>query len=213
MSRFAWFSGAVFSALLLAVGCGDTTAPEGDAQFQILLTDAPADYIKSADVCISRAYLVPGEESDDPEEEGAPLDLPLSSNPSCFDLLTLRDGLTAELTEPFAVESGTFNQLRLVVESAVVELIGEGAEQLQFKDGTSVKELFVPSGMQSGIKVHLAGGPITPVEGSLTVLTVDFDVNDNFVLQGNPETPAGIHGILFKPVLKEKQRSQEVAEG
>jgi hypothetical protein len=31
---------------------------------------------------------------------------------------------------------------------------------------------------------------------------VDFDVSQNFVIQGNPETPAGIHGILFTPVLR-----------
>ena len=67
--------------------------------------------------------------------------------------------------------------------------------------------------MESGIKVQLLVGPIAPVGDSLTVVTVDFDVNDNFVMQGNPETPAGIHGILFTPVLKEKRRSQEGTKG
>jgi hypothetical protein len=42
---------------------------------------------------------------------------------------------------------------------------------------------------------------------------VDFDVDDNFVLQGNPETPAGIHGVLFTPVLKEKVRTEEETGG
>jgi hypothetical protein len=63
----------------------------------------------------------------------------------------------------------------------------------------------VPSGSQSGIKVDL-GSAIVADDGETTVIVVDFDVDQNFVIQGNPETPAGIMGILFTPVLKEKSR-------
>ena len=35
-----------------------------------------------------------------------------------------------------------------------------------------------------------------------TILVVDFDVSQNFVVQGNPNTPAGINGILFTPSLR-----------
>jgi hypothetical protein len=41
------------------------------------------------------------------------------------------------------------------------------------------------------------------------VVLVDFDVDQNFVIQGNPETPAGINGILFTPVLRELSRSRQ----
>jgi (2Fe-2S) ferredoxin len=34
------------------------------------------------------------------------------------------------------------------------------------------------------------------------MLVVDFDVSESFVIQGNPQTPAGIHGMLFKPTLR-----------
>ena len=40
------------------------------------------------------------------------------------------------------------------------------------------------------------------ISGGETVLVVDFDVNQSFVIQGNPNTPAGINGVLFKPTLR-----------
>jgi hypothetical protein len=61
----------------------------------------------------------------------------------------------------------------------------------------------VPSGAQSGIIVDLSGAIEVEV-GVLTVLVVDFDVDESFVIQGNPETPAGIMGILLTPALREK---------
>jgi len=66
------------------------------------------------------------------------------------------------------------------------------------------KALKVPSGMQSGIKV-LLGEPVTADAGELTIVTVDFDVDDNFVLQGPADAP---HGVIFTPVLKEKGRTE-----
>src|SRR5690606_121531 len=31
---------------------------------------------------------------------------------------------------------------------------------------------------------------------------LDFDVSKSFVIQGNPETPAGINGMILKPTLR-----------
>jgi hypothetical protein len=33
-------------------------------------------------------------------------------------------------------------------------------------------------------------------------LVVDFDVSRSFVLQGNPETPAGVRGVIFTPTIR-----------
>ena len=35
-----------------------------------------------------------------------------------------------------------------------------------------------------------------------TIFVVDFDVEQNFVIQGDPDTPAGIQGVLFTPNLR-----------
>jgi hypothetical protein len=52
--------------------------------------------------------------------------------------------------------------------------------------------------------------PITMEAGQLVVVLVDFDVDQNFVIQANPETAAGIQGMLFTPFLREMRR--EVSE-
>jgi hypothetical protein len=202
MPRWIWL--AALSPVLLLVACQDSTGPEGMGQLQVLITDAPADYIETAEVWISRVYLQGGaEEEVEEEESGGRVDLFNDpDNPRYYDLLTLQDGVTANLTPPADLEVGTYGQLRLVVDHALVTL----ADGYEFRDGGTEKDLFVPSGMQSGIKV-LLDGPIQIDNQELTIVTVDFDVNENFVIQGNPETPAGIHGILFTPVLREKNRS------
>ncbi|NIQ53453.1 MAG: hypothetical protein GWN85_08240 [Gemmatimonadetes bacterium] len=80
-----------------------------------------------------------------------------------------------------------------------------------FRDGSTSMDLKVPSGAQSGIKLNLwpaettegmdedAGVMIIPGE---TVLVLDFDVNQSFRIQGNPETPAGIKSMLFTPHIR-----------
>jgi hypothetical protein len=206
-----WIRFTTFASALLFLACQDATGPEGIGQLQVLITDAPADYIKTAEVWISRVYLQGGAEEETTEEKegGGRVDLFNDpDNPRYYDLLTLQDGVTANLTPPADLEAGTYSQLRLVVDHALVTL----ADGYEFRDGGTERDLFVPSGMQSGIKV-LLDGPIQIADQELTIVTVDFDVNENFVIQGNPDTPAGIHGILFTPVLREKNRSEEDLEG
>jgi hypothetical protein len=214
MKAFRWIPVLALLGLLMPMGCDDTLGPgDGPAQIRILLTDAPADYLASADVCLSRVYLVPGEDNEDDEGNGdgnGPNWVDLFNNPEaplCYNLLDLRNGITADLTDAVAVEPGEYGQLRLVVSSAEVTL----ADPYEFNNGDVTRPLFIPSGMQTGIKV-LLNETIEAEGGTLTTLIVDFDVNENFVIQGNPNTPAGIHGILFTPVLKEKGRSQGAAE-
>lgn len=59
----------------------------------------------------------------------------------------------------------------------------------------------VPSGAQSGLKIFI--NPSIEVVGGLTAeLLLDFDVSRSFVPQGNMDTPAGIKGFNFTPVIK-----------
>jgi hypothetical protein len=59
----------------------------------------------------------------------------------------------------------------------------------------------VPSGQQTGIKVFV-DPPLHVATGLTTDVTLDFDVANSFVLKGNMDTPAGIKGFNFKPVIK-----------
>ncbi|MEQ9397658.1 MAG: DUF4382 domain-containing protein [Longimicrobiales bacterium] len=200
------------ATLLTAVGtaCADSdpAGPSGTARIQILLTDAPSDMLDSAHVWISRVYLVggggdPDTAATDTVTTGGKIDL--FHNPSAplvFDLLTLRDGVTADVTGEVPVEATTYRGLRFVVDSARVTL----SEGFSFEDGSRVGSMKVPSGAQSGIKVKL-DDVLDPDTDERLILTVDLDVDENFVIQMNNQTGT-VRRILFTPVLKEKERTE-----
>ena len=224
-------------ALLALVGCDSAgTAPRADALVQVTVTDAPSDYIESAEVWISRVYLIGApetagvqavpvfrEDADsaqagdtlhaEDDEEGDSLsdagggpqvlfDDP--DHPFHVDLLVLRDGLVAELTGAMPVAPGAYHQLRIVVDSAWVTL----KDPYTFRDGSSKARLKIPGGHSAGVKVTLQS-PVVAQEGDQTTILLDFAVDDNFRIQGNPDSPAGIKGVLFTPVIKERGRKHE----
>jgi len=166
---------------LVALAC-DSSGP-AMSHVRLLLTDAPGPDVQSAVVYVSRAYLVPG-------DDGNPVDL--STTPQQHDLLQLQNGVTALLGSA-TIPAGDYSQLRLVVDSARLTLV-DGAT---FDDGSITRAMRVPSGAESGIKVSFPGQLHLPA-GSAT-LTVDISVADNFVFQGPPSGPYGVH---FTPHLK-----------
>lgn len=177
-------------------GCDDGTGPQGDASVRVLLTDAPIVYVASAWVDIGAVELIPA-------NGDGPIVLTEDGTDDFVDLLDLQGAVTHTLADA-DVGAGDYTQIRLIVEAARVEL----AEGYEFNDGSTEKDLFIPSGAQTGIKLNLSyadgdeeGGPVTITAGE-TVLVVDFDVSKSFVIQGNPETPAGINGMIFKPTLR-----------
>ena len=186
--------------VLGTAACSDGSTGVELSSVRVLLTDAPSDFIASAEVWISRVYLQGG---DDEGTEGGRVDLFNGpENPQHYDLLTLQDGVTADLTGAVDVDVGLYGSLRLVVDRALVTLV----EGVSFEDETNSATLFVPSGSSSGIKVLLTGD-LEAVEGETTTLTVDFDVDQNFVIQGSAG-PGGIRSIMFTPVLRELTRAQ-----
>ena len=178
----------------------DTTGLRTSNVQVLLLTDARSDMIASAGVWISHVYLQ-GKVGEPGEDGGGRVDLFNDpGSPHHYDLLELRDGLTADLTGFVEIEAGLYQGLRLVLDSARVTLV----EGLSFLDGTDTATLMVPSGSQSGIKVML-NDDIDAGEGQSTTLTVNFDVDRNFVFQGG-QGQSAIRGVLFTPVLSELHR-------
>jgi hypothetical protein len=198
----------LLTVLVAAGACeGDSLGPQ-TSRVQVLLTDAPHEQLDSAIVWISHIYLQggggtePDTAASDTTSSGGRVDL--YNNPGTplhFDLLTLRDGVTADLTGLVEVDVGLYQSLRFVVDSARVTLV----EGLMFEDSTQTGVLKVPSGSTSGIKVKL-NDILDAGDGDTTTVTVDFDVDDNFKIQQNPQTGL-VKMILFTPVLKEKGRS------
>jgi hypothetical protein len=182
----------IVAAAFVTGACDSPTSNSGSARLTVLLTDAPHEYLESAHVTIGRVDILP---MDGPA-------LTISNGGSVYDLLLLQNGATAELGSAL-IEPGTYRELRLVVESATLTL----KDGYTFTDGSTTQTLHVPSGAKSGIKIKLAGVDGTWGDGfeivpGEMVLVVDFDVSQNFVMQGNADTPAGIKSFLFTPVLR-----------
>ena len=168
---------AILALATVAAAC-DPTGPQM-GQVDVRLTDAPAN-VASATVWVSKTYLV-----------GEPGQFTITTTPAQYDLLALQNGVTALLGSAL-IPVGDYEQLRLVVDSARITL----AAGFTFSDGTTMKTMNVPSGMEWGIKVNFAG-PVHVDPGHTTV-TVDFDVSQSFVFMGGGANPSG---VLFTPVL------------
>lgn len=182
MRRVAMWLGLLAGGGALACS-SDGSGPSTRGTVTVRLTDAPADDFQSATVFVSGVTLVGGGTSASGEV--------ISEAKASFDLLALQNGVTATLGSA-SVPTGTYTQIRLVVDSARVVL----AAGRTFADGSSSAVLRVPSGQETGIKVTF-GPPVAVAEGE-TVLVVDFDVSRSFVFQGPRTSP---NGVLFKPVL------------
>lgn len=204
----------VGAGLLFAVGCdssgsmsdGTETEPvEGD--FTLRLTDAPAD-LDSAVVTIDRVDLVSedaddsddGEDGDDDgndedddgddgdddngdddgeEEDGITT---LTDSTRQIDLLQLQDGTTALLADGVTVPEGEYAQLRFVLTDDVYVIVNGERESLMVPSNT--------------IRIVLPDVEVQN-DGDQLDVTLDFDVEDSFVEQGNGS-------YLFKPKIKVK---------
>ena len=202
---------AIFLAALTFSFCTDSDDPGLNAdsgRLTVRLTDAPFPYelVDEANVTIFKvdARLA---ETDDPgdsqtgeadespaEEMAGPAYITLMEEEVQVNLLTLVNGVTRELAA-LDVPAGTYDLIRVYVKGVNVVLT----------DGTQY-DLKVPSGAETGIKVFIRPGLV--VTGGLSSdLLLDFDVSRSFVAKGNPETPAGINGFNFKPVVKASNMS------
>ena len=164
-------------ALPFGLAACDANNESGSATVRVLLTDGPIDEADSANVTIERVELI-----------GDGGTVVLLDSLMDFNLLDLRDGVTAELADSLIIGAAEYSQLRFIV--------SDDAE-LVMNDGT-VYDLRVPSGPQTGIKLNLP--PIEVDEENETVeVTVDFDVEESFVVIGPENDP---NRFQFKPVLK-----------
>lgn len=161
------------AALFLLPACSSSLDTDGGT-LRILLTDAPADEFKAANVTITRIELV----ADDSTR------ILLTEGPQDFNLLTLRNGVTVEIAEK-DLPAAEYVQVRVYV-AADAEVV--------FLDDTR-ETLKVPSGSIKFIRL-----PTLDMNDETDTATIllDFDVNDSFVKAGNSGK------YIFKPVVKVK---------
>jgi hypothetical protein len=178
----------LFAATLILIftGCSKTT-DSGNGRLVIKVTDAPfpLSYVESATVTIIKVEI---RKAGDCIGDGNPF-LVVWEGTKTFNLLELRNGLVEDLLN-LEIPQGEYNLIRLYVNEA----------GLKIKDGENFN-VKVPSGQQTGIKIFIKPGLV--VEGGLTSeLLMDFDLSRSFVMRGNMDSPAGIKGFIFKPVIR-----------
>jgi len=190
MKKTHVFTGAILGLFILfSTGCQDVKNNELGT-LVVKLTDAPfpIDMIDAATVYISKVEIRKKSEG---EEEGYPYITLLSlEEPKEFNLLDLQNGVTTDLLE-LQIDPGSYDLIRLYVDEAGIAVKGYDKPF----------EMKVPSGSQTGIKIFI--DPAVNVVGGLsTELLLDFSVEKSFLLQGNMDSPAGIKGFHFKPVIR-----------
>lgn len=150
---------------------------------RVLATDAPFNYstVTAANITVSEINVL--------SADGAQK-LVIMDSKKTLNLIDLKNGLVSTLAE-LNIPSGDYSELRLVIESASVEL----------NDGR-IFHLTVPSGAQSGLKVKLSPAIVVSERLSSDVL-LDFDLSRSFVPQGSENGSGdGITGFHFKPVIR-----------
>lgn len=184
---------ALVAMLPLALGACDGGTTGGDSStISLKLTDAPAGDLEKAWVQIEEIEL-----------QGTDSGFMLMDQPTDLVELTSLAGTTEDLVSDVAISSGTYSQLRIVIERAAVQTtdgqvfsVGDAADSLGL---TRTGSLRCPSCPQTGIKVNLPGGGIT-LDGDQKIVLLDFDVSESFGRQ------AGFSGQwVMHPVIHTSQ--------
>ena len=176
----------IASIMLVFTGCESTSEPSDTGTLLVKVTDDPfpTNFVESADVIISKIELRIKDDL-----EGNPF-IVVAEGEFKFDLLELRNGVTAALPE-IDIPVGAYDLVRLYIKSATIVLAG----------GLGEFNLKVPSGAETGIKIFIQ--PELQIQGGLTAeLLLDFDLSNSFIAQGNKDTPAGINGFIFTPAIR-----------
>lgn len=180
-------SALALGALIFLSSCEDqnNNYNNGPGSIIVKITDAPfpIEMVEEANVTITRVEL-----RSENDSSGYPF-ITLFEGSRKFNLMELRNGISEELVN-MEVPAGEYNLMRLYVDSASIKVKEHGTFDVK-----------VPSGAQSGIKLFIE--PSIRVAGGLTAeVLLDFNLEKSFVMQGNMNTPAGIKGFIFKPVIR-----------
>lgn len=175
----------MLALMLIFVGCDvNDNDNSGQARMTVQLTDAPAEY-DAVYIDIQSVQVNPEDPTDGNGENGEGDEgwITINDEPMRVNLLELRNGDTIQIGDE-ALETGTYNQIRLVL----------GPENEVVIDGQSYA-LTTPSSQQSGLKLNI-GAELN--EGEIYNLLIDFDAGRSIVQTGNGK-------YILKPVLRAVQ--------
>lgn len=197
-------TGLISLACVTALACSDSTSvPNGMGVLRVQLTDAPfpTDSVASVDIHVVRvdAKLAEGDSTDaakaaTDDSVSAGGWTTIAKPDKSYDLLQLRNGAFTTLGEE-DVPPGNYRGFRLIIDPSRSSVTLKGGMKLT---GSSSPSVSFPSASRTGIKVIMTGA-VTVAEDSVSVMRIDFDLENSFVMRGNSITQ---NGLLFKPVLK-----------
>ncbi len=186
IAKFLSLTAAVVALGAFFMSCEPFWNSGDEGTLTVLLTDAPfpAGLVAEANITID-SLIVHAMESD--------TFITLSSDQQVFNLLDLRNGVTASLAS-MEIPTGQYNQLRLIVNDSAASVI--------LNDSLSTSApLEIPSGGKSGMKLNIK--PFLQIEAGIeSELLLDFDVSKSFRTKGNLDSAGGITGFIFSPVLR-----------
>lgn len=167
---------AIGGMVLLVAACGGDGAA-APSTLNIQMSDAPLTGVTRVWVQFSGIEIKP--------DDGPAVSFTFSPAKG-FDLLTLTNGNAAPLLGDTTVDAGEYEWVRLIPDPT------PGA--LYVEDGAGRRDIFIPSGFQSGLK--LQRGFVMPAGGRAD-FTIDFDVAKSLI------APPGLAPtVLMKPVLR-----------
>jgi hypothetical protein len=157
---------------LVGASCGtDVSANTGTIEVRV--TDAPPEYdIATIDITFSEVAIHTAGDTGDGEWTY------ITIVDGSLDLLLLQDGVDALLATGL-VTTGDYTQLRVIIDTIAVTLVGGG----------NPPEVILPSGELKLVR------PFTVEEGVTTTLLLDFIAAESIVVTGDGK-------IIFKPVVK-----------
>jgi len=219
LALIALGGGCTFLEQLVGAGNGGG----GTGTLRVLITDKPYpfDLLEEALITITRVEVGQAEDADEPDEPNEPNDaedasddadeagddadeagdddngdedddegqwLTIFEGSRSFDLLDLRNG-RADLLADAEIPAGTYTQMRLIVTEGQVTL-----------EGGRVFPLRVPSGEQTGIKLHFT---FQVQDEQETTLILDVDLSRAFLAipAGHIDDADTIRGFHFQPSL------------
>jgi hypothetical protein len=172
MRKYFYVNVMVICALVFLAGCSKSESNK-NAELQVMLTDAPADF---DEVLIDIQDVQIHVSENEAEGNWQSLDV----NKGVYNLLDFRNGMDT-LLGSIVLPAGTISQLRLVL-----------GENNQVKTEGEFHNLETPSSQQSGLKLNIHA---TLTGGVVYKVWIDFDAARSIVHKGNG-------GYLLKPVIR-----------
>lgn len=160
--KYPFLAAALLPVFL--VGCGDSD--EGQkGSFTLGITDAPVDTANKVVISFESVTVKPS--------EGDAIEFEFDEEKE-IDLLSLTGTNSTNLLDGVSLDTGKYQWIRLGVDAEK----GDSDSYIELSDG-SQKELYIPSGSNTGLKLNKG---FTVTEGGSTSFTIDFDLRKSITV-------------------------------